>query len=172
MNQKKTSRIVWVCLVPLLAGMQVAGYTLAQEDEYATKAHALAEKLATFVAQPVAGLTDHKPWEGEGQGTGTNIACSETGCDGDYAPIAAFRTWKFADPGLAKQVADVQKQGDALLEHSTQVGTAEAAETETMKEVGQENSAAIEQVQAKYSAQIERWVEKISNPNLTDKQRE
>ena len=91
MKKKNSMR---VCLLLVLVGMRAAGYALVAQDEreeWVKKADALAQKLATFVPQPVAGLTDHTPWKSAGRPPWTNYACGETGCPGLFAPIAAGR---------------------------------------------------------------------------------
>jgi hypothetical protein len=91
----------------------------------------------------------------------------------DFAPIAAGRTWHFEDQALAKQLEAAAKELDAQSK-GIMDGTAEAADLERARkseriiESSEENQAAM----AKYSAQIGELADKLSDPNLTVKQRD
>ena len=162
-------------LVVLVATLAV-GCAHAQEErlpEWAQKADVLAEKLKPFVPEPVAGLIDHMPWESEGSGTqsGSAAVCTEVNpvCF-VYVEYYAGRVWHFDDPALAKQVEDTQKEADALLERQKKF--LESPEGAEAKEASERNQEALGKASDKYSAEMEKLVEKFSDPNLSDNERQ
>jgi hypothetical protein len=146
-------------------GCLLMGGTLAAQGEHAdwsAKAKATSMRFAEFVPDGVTGVGDNLPWSIGDRGTQTSASCGEAGCAGLYLPIKASRRWSFDDPALLRDSAELDRQGDALLK----------AFVPPSADVAEKNQAAIEKIQAQFSADAERLMAKLIDPKAPAAEKE
>lgn len=87
-----------------------AGPARAQPATWESWGGRVADELLKLMPVPVAGLVDRHPWEaGEGPvRPWTSSGCTDGSCP--WFPVMVGREWRFADPGLVKEVKALEHQ--------------------------------------------------------------